>query len=471
MSNPNDMPKQGQLNPIQPNLIGPSVGLNDDFLLDDSMETPEAKIHVQGLKDTPPGAFPEENDKIDLVAAAECECEQLQAEGEAALEELSVALRDVDLLRIRIREEGGMTAGIALECNDLMPGFVNEDDRLIQYFTQHPTKTMMKEALESMDVEDAKIKTTFTQKLKAMFEKFVAWVKSIGERLQKMFSKKSSSMRIGEWEVETENRAKAADEKPFQAGNGVSQEEAEQANQTKKGTIIQEMVRDAIKEIRQRAGTEVAEIILSEKDSDGGRNLDSIALAATLVKNEGRYGLDSAMALLQTLEKLTPAQVLENFDEYITNVKEVTAKYKQYSENHGEANAAVINDYFRHTGGESHFYDEFRKQRQEVMNRMHAFSSSLDVRNIPDSPDFPAQANKLLHFFNAVSSFSSTLLSVFGSIANADSAYSVAYFVVTQRVTTERADKLRDAGGGIDIILAMKFVQAMGGVSRDTTAD
>lgn len=142
------------------------TGLNDNFLLaDDSMEPKETPaIVVNAFKDAP-GADgePELRDDIDLIAAA--------------TEELSIQLRDLDLLRQSIQAQGGMSQSIALEAQAVIPGFLT-DDRPIGFFTKHPSRTLLSVALE--DIENEK-----KGALARIWDAFIAFLKKVYQFITK----------------------------------------------------------------------------------------------------------------------------------------------------------------------------------------------------------------------------------------------------------------------------------------------
>ncbi len=143
------------------------TGLNDNFLLaDDSMEPKETPaIVVNAFKDAP-GADgePELRDDIDLIAAA--------------TEELSIQLRDLDLLRQSIQAQGGMSQSIALEAQAIIPGFLT-DDRPVSFFTKHPSRTMLSVALE--DIENEK-----KGALARIWDAFIAFLKKVYQFITKI---------------------------------------------------------------------------------------------------------------------------------------------------------------------------------------------------------------------------------------------------------------------------------------------
>jgi hypothetical protein len=148
------------------------AGLNDDFFLaDDSMEPKAPTATVQAFKDsTTAGEEPELRDDLDLIAVP-------------ATEEIFIRLRDLDLLRSRIHEDGGMSKSIALEAHAIMPDFLH-DDRPAEFFTKMPSKTLLAAALEDIGLEQQ----SNVQKLLEMISSFI---KQFIERINAFFGARS----------------------------------------------------------------------------------------------------------------------------------------------------------------------------------------------------------------------------------------------------------------------------------------
>ena len=145
------------------------AGLNDDFFMaDDSMEPKAPTAVVDAFKDTTSdGEEPELRDDLDLIAVP-------------ATEDLFIRLRDLDLLRTRIHNDGGMSKSIALEAHAIMPTFLH-DDRPAEFFTAMPSRTMLAVALEDIGSE----KNSNVKKLLEMISNFV---KQLVERISAFFS-------------------------------------------------------------------------------------------------------------------------------------------------------------------------------------------------------------------------------------------------------------------------------------------
>lgn len=142
-------------------------GLNDNFLIaDDSMEPKETPaVVVHAFKDTPgEDGLPELRDDIDLIAAA--------------TEDLSVQLRDLDLLYQNIQTQGGMCQSIALEAQAIIPDFIN-DERPIGFFTKNPSRTLLFAALEEIEEEK---KSTLVK----IWDAFIAFLKKVYQFITKI---------------------------------------------------------------------------------------------------------------------------------------------------------------------------------------------------------------------------------------------------------------------------------------------
>lgn len=144
------------------------TGLNDNFLLaDDAMEPKDAPaVVINAFKEqTNEDGEPELRDDIDLIAAA--------------TEDLVVQMRDLNLLQQNIKEQGGMCQSIALEAHALLPGFIS-DERPVEFFTKHPSRTQLSAALE--DINSGKKNIVLR-----MIEAIVAFIKRIAKKIKDFF--------------------------------------------------------------------------------------------------------------------------------------------------------------------------------------------------------------------------------------------------------------------------------------------
>lgn len=130
-------------------------GLNDSFILDDEMEPQVPKVVINALANTAPGEEPLLKDNVDLIAAVECTREVDK-------------FRDLELLSERIINEKGMSVSIAQESIGVLTDFVNEE-RPLAYFTQAPTRTNLKAALEAIEAEKKGILKSIGGKIKVAF--------------------------------------------------------------------------------------------------------------------------------------------------------------------------------------------------------------------------------------------------------------------------------------------------------------
>lgn len=208
---------------VAPNFAAPTQGLNDDWLLDDSTEKKEEQINIPAFKESAPGEIPEENHNVDLIAVSDEVDSQVTMPVQAAIEELSVSMRDLDLLKGTIAQNKGMNLSIAMECNELMPGFIDADVRPMGYFTVNTSKTMLKEALEAIDEQEQGALNKAKAKLKEYIARFLAFLKSIGKRIASIFSKEKKS--VEDSRIQIKNAAQQADVRKTIAGGGQQQQQ------------------------------------------------------------------------------------------------------------------------------------------------------------------------------------------------------------------------------------------------------
>lgn len=128
------------------------MGLNDNFIIDTSAETPEPQVKVDALKDTRPGEEPEMNDGVDLIGVLEQDAEE-QEKQMVAVEELCVQLTDIVYVQQRLLDSKGISQQIALESCAIVPTLMDEN-RPVGSYTKAPTQVNYKPALE--EVENAK---------------------------------------------------------------------------------------------------------------------------------------------------------------------------------------------------------------------------------------------------------------------------------------------------------------------------
>lgn len=144
------------------------TGLNDSFFLaDDGLEPKKAPaVTLDVFKDNPENPeVPELNDDVDLIAVA--------------VEDMQIALRDLDLLQTNIKDQGGMNRHLALEAHSLIPGFLH-DDRPAEYFTKMPSRTLLSSALEDINNEKKSV-------IKRMINKIVEFIAKIVKRIKDYF--------------------------------------------------------------------------------------------------------------------------------------------------------------------------------------------------------------------------------------------------------------------------------------------
>jgi uncharacterized protein (DUF1330 family) len=204
-------------------------GLNDEFLLpDDSMEPKAAPAAtVKAFKEGDDGDVPELRDDIDLIAVA--------------VEDLEVQLRDLELLGDTIKGNKGMDQTIALECESLMPGFLH-DDRPIEFFTKHPSRTMYSAALEEVEEKKGGILQKIKDFIVDMYRKIVGWFKGVVKRvMEKQITTPDNVKLLGTAKTEVEQVGAAL--------LGYEKETQEIINQAKeRATVLQRQADEAAKQ-------------------------------------------------------------------------------------------------------------------------------------------------------------------------------------------------------------------------------
>lgn len=87
-------------------------------------------------------------------------------------------IQDLNYLKHDIQNTQGMSKSFALEAEKLMPGFLNED-RLIGYFTQIPTKTLYAATLEDIEQNKKNLLVQVWEALKALVKKVIDWLQKV----------------------------------------------------------------------------------------------------------------------------------------------------------------------------------------------------------------------------------------------------------------------------------------------------
>jgi hypothetical protein len=143
------------------------------------MEPQEPKVVINALANTEPGEVPVLKDDVDLIAAVECTREVDK-------------FRDLELLGERIAGEKGMSVSIAQESMAVLTDFITED-RPLAYFTQTPTRTNLKAALEAIEQERAGLLKTIGTKVHTAFivavdkiDKVLTWITTSAQDVEKL---------------------------------------------------------------------------------------------------------------------------------------------------------------------------------------------------------------------------------------------------------------------------------------------
>lgn len=169
-------------------------GLNDEWLADDGLEQ-KTPLPVKVFKERTPGEVPEISDHATIIAMpppaddeAVSEDGIVQKTGEiasVAIEEFAIAVRDLGLLKDKIDAQGGMSLQIAQESLAVLPGFVNDDVRPMGFFTKHPSKTQLNEALEAISDTMKNMAEAAVKKIYDFIEILKNRIEKIKERIQK----------------------------------------------------------------------------------------------------------------------------------------------------------------------------------------------------------------------------------------------------------------------------------------------
>lgn len=281
------------------------AGLNDDyFLADDSTELKPPTVTVHAFKDSrADGEEPELRDDIDLIAVP-------------ATEDLFIRLRDLELLRDSIRDNGGMSATIAMEAQAIMPDFINEE-RPIQFFTKMPSRTMLSAALEDIGKDQKGTVARLVEMITEFIKKLVARITAYFENKQSEdledFSKASQSF-TGK-NISWVKVAKAAevevpeDKKPAEAAPAEGEEKSAEGSQgawlddTLKGMMESDDVRKkAIKKLGDKLFVKLGEDRLKKMVFVGGpKNEAAEAFVDFVLNNASRARNKTDVADLQKL--------------------------------------------------------------------------------------------------------------------------------------------------------------------------
>lgn len=152
------------------------MGLNDNFFTlptQDESEAENKAVAVKAFAPTAPGNTPELLDNVEFIAVPQEEV----AEDAAALETICVALRDIQIFGQTLRDQGGISMGMALESLDYLPGLVTEKNPK-EFYTTHVSRTMLNHALEQEEVETKNLVGRAVETMRRFFGRIVAWFKA-----------------------------------------------------------------------------------------------------------------------------------------------------------------------------------------------------------------------------------------------------------------------------------------------------
>lgn len=151
------------------------MGLNDNFFTLPTQSEDEAENKVITAKAFAPAALgdtPELLDSVEFIAIPQEEV----AQDEAALETICVGLRNIQLFGAQLRDQGGISMGMALESLDFLPSLVTENHPK-EFYTSHVSRTSLSYALEQEETQTKSLLQRAVETMRAFFGRIVGWFK------------------------------------------------------------------------------------------------------------------------------------------------------------------------------------------------------------------------------------------------------------------------------------------------------
>lgn len=128
------------------------------------------------FKSIDPGSTPELDDDVTLVACVN-------------------ASKDLDYLQNDILKADGMSKTFALEAQKLIPGFISNERPLV-FFTDFPSKTNYRAALEAIDNERKSIMQRIWEAIVSFMKRAKEWLKTLYTHLTSTRKKAETSARV-----------------------------------------------------------------------------------------------------------------------------------------------------------------------------------------------------------------------------------------------------------------------------------
>lgn len=253
--------------------------LNDGFELDDEeleqTQTPRPQAAVDKaqvvepeefaetvFETVTPGATPELDDDVSVVTCVN-------------------ASKDLDYLQNDILKADGVSKTFALEAQKLIPGFIS-DERPLAFFTDFPSKTNYKVALEAIDNERKSIMQRIWEAIVSFMKRAGEWMKKLSEQLRNTRKKAETAARVYDQKLFTLNDLQSA-QKAIDNPEGVV---------TKVKMILKGKQSDEYKEYTDR---------LAENLEKFKRRTSSIY--ARINKNDALYAVVSKSTVVESLMK------------------------------------------------------------------------------------------------------------------------------------------------------------------------
>lgn len=137
------------------NREGGLLSLEDSTIVESNeigLDVPDDQLFVDPVAQE----LPAEAADVLVYFTAEKAKELTDAGPELTMESFWELISDIESIRASVRSEGGVSQSLALECERLMPGFLN-DDYPVKAFSKIPTRTNLSYTVEAFDIKSAAI--------------------------------------------------------------------------------------------------------------------------------------------------------------------------------------------------------------------------------------------------------------------------------------------------------------------------
>lgn len=312
------------------------MGLNDEFFTvdGDQGESEQPKVNVDVFKPTNPGDTPELKEDVDFIAVTQENdptSDQDDMNLNQALEEACVRLRDLELFADRIQAEGGISMQAAMESVTIIPGLITEDHPK-GFYTQSPSKTALKHAMEEMDQEKKSAFGRVAELVRAFIDKAVQWLRQFFSKFN--FKKKKEELLAKEAEVKKQ-REEAEAKLAAQAEEIAQLKRAAAASNEEFEKQIQQH-KQAAKQGEEAAAAKILDVQSQMRVLDETKNREIAAMLDEMDKLRRREE-SSRSARIEMQEKVKELSVLvyrsmcrEAFDMIQHQEKEILKEYSDF---------------------------------------------------------------------------------------------------------------------------------------------